>query len=51
MNARLVQDVLVAAIVITAALYLTRRAWMRVSAARHPQSGPCGPDCGCGKSG
>jgi hypothetical protein len=43
-----VQDLIVAAALLTAAVYLGRRAWRRVAAARKPQSGPCGPDCGCG---
>ena len=42
------QDVLVALALAGAAIYLARRAWRRVAAARRPQSGPCGPDCGCG---
>lgn len=43
-----VQNVLVAAALLGAALYLGRRAWKRIAAARQPRSGGCGPDCGCG---
>lgn len=42
-----VQSLIVALALAGAALYLGRRAWRRVVAARKPQSGPCGPDCGC----
>ncbi|MDE3174167.1 MAG: hypothetical protein KGN74_13940 [Gemmatimonadota bacterium] len=43
-----VQNLVVALALAGAAVYLGRRAWRRVVAARQRQSGPCGPDCGCG---
>ena len=43
------QNVVVGVVLLGAAVYLTRRAWKRAVAARKPQSGPCGPDCGCGE--
>ena len=43
-----IQNALVAAALLGAALYLARRAWKRAVAARQRRSGPCGPDCGCG---
>ncbi len=43
-----VQHLVVALALAGAAVYLGRRAWRRVVAARKPRSGPCGPDCGCG---
>ncbi len=45
-----VQTAIVAAILAGAAFYLARRMWRRIANARTPQSGPCGPDCGCGDS-
>ncbi|HEU4990042.1 MAG: hypothetical protein KGL93_07495 [Gemmatimonadota bacterium] len=41
------QNLAVGAALAAAALYLARRAWKRVTAARQPRSGACGPDCGC----
>ncbi len=43
-----VQTALVGLALAGAAAYLARRAWMRWVRARKPQSGRCGPDCGCG---
>ncbi len=49
MTGAVVQNVLVGVALLGAAGYLARRAWKRVVAARQPQSGPCGPNCGCGE--
>lgn len=43
-----VQQAVVILAVGAAAAYLVRRAWRRARPARGPQSGGCGPDCGCG---
>ena len=47
MNAML-QTVLVMVLFISALVYLGRRAWRAIAAARRKSSGGCGPDCGCG---
>jgi hypothetical protein len=49
MTSAVVQNVLVGVALLGAAAYLARRAWTRVVAARQSQSGPCGPNCGCGE--
>lgn len=41
------QQTVVLAIVLTAAVFLSRRAWRSYRAARMPKTG-CGDDCGCG---
>jgi hypothetical protein len=43
-----IQSALVALALAGAAMYLARRAWVRWNRARQPQSGRCGPNCGCG---
>jgi len=43
-----VQTAIVALVLLGAAAYLARRAWTRLRRARQPQSGGCGPNCGCG---
>ena len=41
------QLIIVGLIVASALLFIARRAWRSVAAARKPKSG-CGTDCGCG---
>ncbi|HVA57713.1 MAG: hypothetical protein WBQ26_03440 [Gemmatimonadaceae bacterium] len=48
MNSAWIQPALVALALTAAAAYLLRRAWTRWLRARQPQSGACGPNCGCG---
>jgi hypothetical protein len=49
MSADLVQTAAAGSIVLGAALYVGRRWWKTVSAARAPKDGPgCGAGCGCG---
>lgn len=48
MSNAVVQSLLVGLAMLAAAGYLARRAWRRLRRARAPQSGPCGPNCGCG---
>jgi hypothetical protein len=44
LNAQLIVVVLIVA---SALLFVARRAWRSIAAARKPKSG-CGSDCGCG---
>ncbi len=41
------QTLIVALIVASALLFVARKAWRSMAAARKPKSG-CGSDCGCG---
>lgn len=41
------QTVIVLSVVVLAAIYVARRVWNAVRAARKPAGG-CGSDCGCG---
>jgi hypothetical protein len=49
MTNAVIQDILVGVALLGAAAYLGRRAWTRLLRARRPQSGRCGPNCGCGE--
>lgn len=49
MSNAMIQNLAAGAILLAAAAYLGRRAYKRIVAARQPQSGPCGPNCGCGE--
>jgi hypothetical protein len=48
MSGALVQNLAVALVLLGAVGYLARRIARRISAARRPQSGRCGSNCGCG---
>lgn len=44
-----VQTAIVALVLLAAAVYLGRRGWATLAAARRPKEGPgCGSGCGCG---
>jgi len=42
----MLEQLIIAAIVLGAALFIGRRAWSAIAAARAPKGG-CGSDCGC----
>jgi hypothetical protein len=49
MSAEVVQTAAAGSIVLSAAVFVGRRWWKTISAARTPRDGPgCGSGCGCG---
>jgi hypothetical protein len=42
----MLEPLIIGAIVLAATLYIGRRAWAAIAAARAPKGG-CGSDCGC----
>ncbi len=42
----MLEQLIIAALVLAATLYIGRRAWAAIASARAPKGG-CGSDCGC----